>query len=257
MGAINSIVCDKHKAACVYIGHHKKGREENKRDKLAGATGIPSSVRAVYTVERISECVCRITPSQENTLGHIASTYRSVLIEEEDGSFGISITPEIDQEQAGAVSKAEKFLIGLFKEKTEFEAADIYRIGEEQGLSGKSLKRAKAKLPVKVYRKAVPGPWFWECSLYYENRGFLEKTPKTGDEKSNNINKGAKEDKNPGGSTKTAQGGQGGQEGQEKNGGDSWKKDNDIKTVPKNISHISEITKRNIEIIDTEESPWR
>jgi hypothetical protein len=257
MSAVNSIVCDKHKASCAYIAHHKKGKEESRRDKVAGSTAITSSVRAVYTVERVSECICRISPDQSNTLGHNATTYRSVLIEEEDGSFEISITPEVDQEEMGAVARAEKFLISLFRVKEEYETRkEIYDIAPKYGISERSIKRARGNLPIKFYRKVIPGPWFWSCSLYTQNHGLLEETQKNVGEKPNDIHNNTKEANNSGGNSKEANNTNNTKETKEEPEWSSWKKDNDIKTVSKNISHITENTKRDIEIVDVEESPF-
>ena len=127
MSMLNSIICDKHKAACIYIAHHKKGLEPMRLNKVSGSTSITSSVRAVYALERISECVCTITPDKANALGHNPKTYKSVLIEKEGGSYEISIIEGEQDQDATQTAKAEKFLISLFRQKAIWMAAEIYR----------------------------------------------------------------------------------------------------------------------------------
>ena len=204
MSAINSIVCDKHKAACIYIAHLKKGQEQNRLNRVAGSTAITSSVRAVYTVERISEFVCRIIPDKSNTLGHNPKTYKSILIQTDDG-YEISIVEDDSQDDETAKSKAERFLISLFKEKTEYLATEIYKLGAIEGLSSTVLKKAKKNLPIKVVHEGVGAPWIWKCDLYKQNQAPLGKTEKMEEKKPNKINKGAKSDKNLGISTRVPQ----------------------------------------------------
>jgi hypothetical protein len=221
MSAINSIICDKHKAAAIYIAHHKKGREEIRLNRVAGSTGITSSVRGVYAVERISEFVCRIIPDKSNTLGHNPKSYKSVLVQDDDG-YEISIVEDVIQDDETAKSKAEKFLISLFKEQTEYLATEIYRLGAIEDLSSDVLKKAKANLPIKVIHEAVGAPWIWRCDLYKQNLSPLGKTEKTEEKKPNKINKGDKKDKNLGINPKRAQGGQERQERQEGFEKNSW-----------------------------------
>jgi hypothetical protein len=187
MSAVNSLVCDKHRCACIYIAHHKKGREENRLNRVAGGTGITSSVRAVYTVEKISDLVCRIVPDKSNTLGHQASIYKSVLIETDDG-FEISIVKDSDAFDDTQKSKSERFLVSLFREGTEFEAKEIYRRGATEGLSASVLKKAKSNLPIEVINSGVGTPWVWRCSLYNQNSSPSEKSMKIEEKKPNNIN---------------------------------------------------------------------
>ncbi len=161
MSEINSIVCDRHKACCVYIAHHKKGRTEKRSDLLSGTTGIPSSVRAVYSIEKLSECVCKIVPDKNNALGHAAKTYRSVLIEDDSGFFDIAITDEVDQMEPNKVGKAQNFLVDLFKTRKRIRATDIYTSAANEGLSGSTLRKAKVILGIESTRDESGGPFFW------------------------------------------------------------------------------------------------
>jgi hypothetical protein len=237
MSSINSVICDKHKAACIYIAHHKKGAEANRLNKVAGGTGITSSVRAVYAVERVSEYVCKIIPDKSNTLGHNPKTYKSILIEADEG-FEVSIVEDANQADDTLKGKAERFLITLFKDATEYEARDIYRMGAGEGLSSRILKKAKESLPIELIHERVGAPWMWRCSLYKENLSPLGKMAKTGDEKANEISKGDKGDKNSGETVKITQGRQEGQGRQEENECIPCKKVNDFNKRDNLNSHI-------------------
>jgi len=161
LSEVNSIVCDRHKCCCIYIAHHKKGRTRKRIDRLSGSTGIPSSVRAVYSLEKVSDCVCRIIPDKSNALGHNSRTYRSILIEGDEGFFDICITEETDQVELTKVGKAEEFLIDLFKEAKKIRATDAYSQGANAGFSGATLRRAKLTLGIESRRDERTGPFFW------------------------------------------------------------------------------------------------
>ena len=166
MSQINSLVCDKHKASCIYIAHHKKGIDANRLNKVAGSTGITSSVRAVYAVERVSEFVCKIIPDKSNALGHNPKTYRSVLIENDDEGYDIYIVEDVGQDDGTMKTKAERFLIDLFKEQEQYLTREIYERGAEVGLSRDTLRKAKDNLPVEAIHENPKAPWIWRCSLY-------------------------------------------------------------------------------------------
>jgi len=160
MSEVNSIVCDRHKACCIYIAHHKKGKTEKRSDLLSGTTGISSSVRAVYALEKISECVCRIIPDKGNTLGHNPKTYRSILIEDDEG-FKIVISEDADQLDQTKAGKAEEFLIGMFRNQGKIKATEVYEKGAYQGLSGSTIRKAKVILGIDSKRDEPSGPFFW------------------------------------------------------------------------------------------------
>jgi hypothetical protein len=187
-------VCDRHKAACLYIAHLKKGKEENRLNRVAGSTAITSSVRAVYTVEKVSEYVCKIIPDKSNTLGHSPKTYRSILLHTDEG-YEISITEDINQEDETTKAKAEKFLIGLFQGQSEFLATDIYRMAALEGISSDALKKVKKNLGIKTPQpKRVGAPWLWQCPLYNKNLALSWETPKSDEKKPNEINESAERD---------------------------------------------------------------
>jgi hypothetical protein len=165
MSSISAIICDKHQAACVFIAHHKKGKAESNVDKVAGGTGITSSVRAVYTVTRTGKFTCKITPDASNALGHNAMSYKSVLVGDEEEGFEIVISPIEDEAADTVVVEAEKFLVDIFKAQSKYKATTIYQKGAEQGLNKRAIQRAKEKFAIRVFHEKVPGPWFWECSL--------------------------------------------------------------------------------------------
>jgi|GEM_PF-4956384 len=191
ISAINSIVCDKHGASCIFIAHHKKGTDQKRLNQVAGTTAITSSVRAVYSIEKCSESICRIIPDKSNALGHHPVTYKSILVEEDDDHFEVIITPELEPIDQTKKGQAEKFLISLFRERAEYQVKEIYRLGAMEGLSADSLKRAKGNLSIEVVHPKYDAPWIWRSCLYIEKHALCGVTEKAESEKSNIINQGA------------------------------------------------------------------
>lgn len=192
---ISSIVCDKYKAACIFIAHHKKGQASTNVDKVAGGTGITSSIRALYTVQRISEFICKITPDASNALGHEAKSYKSILIKGDDG-FDISIIEDGTKDEGSLRAKAEQFLISAFRESEKWKSTDLYERAAAEGLGSDILKKAKSNMPIKVYQEKFGEPWFWECPLYIQNVALWGETAKSEDKKPNKISQGDESDEN-------------------------------------------------------------
>jgi hypothetical protein len=187
MSRINAIICDKHRASCIYIAHNKKGKTERVQDKIAGSTGIPSSVRAVYDVEKISKYVCKITPGKQNTLGHHPKSYRSILQECSSG-YRIDFIEDDDKIDDNMSSRAERFLIDRFKIQSEYNAGSLYKMAELEGISKDTLLKAKSKLPIDLIHKSPKAPWIWQCSLYKQNLSICKKKGGFDSEKPNKIN---------------------------------------------------------------------
>lgn len=231
ISSVNAIVCDKHKAACIYIAHHKKGKDDNRLNRVAGSTGITSSVRAVYAVERVSEFVCKIVPDKINILGHNPKTYKSVLIEDDDGGYDISFIEDTVQDDGTGRTRAEKLLISLFREKTEYLAAEIYKIGAIENLSSGVIKSAKANLPIETIHESPKSPWIWRCDLYKQKEVPCRKTGVEDNKKPNKINQGLQGLQNSGDTPKKATGATGATGDIEENSRYPVEKDNNNNNV--------------------------
>jgi len=139
MHKLNAIVCDKHRAAIVYIDHHGKGQKSNLRDKSVGTTAKNAAVRVVLAVtpKGRSKYVRRVQIAKSN-LGDIGGELESIEI---DGRITIR-KPETETEES-TIGRAEQFLIDLFKEQTKYPATEIYGKGAEVDLPASTLRKAK------------------------------------------------------------------------------------------------------------------
>jgi len=153
--AINSIVCDKHKAGLVYIDHHGKGHKDNLLDRAVGTTAKTSSVRGVLSVLPVSKFKRVIRPAKANisSMGgelEVLKVGNDIIIQE-------PVAPS-DESLKG---RAEEFLIKLFNEQKTMAAAEVYRIGESQGFSGSLLKTVKKDLGIQSHRDGEKSAWKW------------------------------------------------------------------------------------------------
>ena len=158
MHALNSIICDKHRAGLVYIDHHGKGKKSNLLDKAVGTTAKTSSVRGVLSVMPVSKFKRKIIPAKANisTMGgdlEVIKVGNKIVIQE----------PEIHSDET-LKDKAEEWLISLFSQGGAIRASDVYRMGEEEGFSGSLLKVVKKDLGINAIRNAN-GYWDWTWTL--------------------------------------------------------------------------------------------
>jgi archaellum biogenesis ATPase FlaH len=161
MHQVNAIVCDNHKAALIYLDHHKKGKADNLLDKSCGTTAKTSAVRIVYAIQKTSMVVCSIEPAKINIFKEIPEL-KSIKM---DNKIIISQAEIVsDKTMTG---KAEIFLTRLFSKNPEMYARDVYRMAlEEEGLTDGVIKKAKANLGcISVDRLEGNGPWIWKWNI--------------------------------------------------------------------------------------------
>lgn len=164
MMPLNSIVCDKHNAALVYLDHQKKGRADSLLDKGVGTTAKGAAVRAIYSIGPASHLTRSIKCAKVNVLGH-----EPVELKSAETSRGIVIYEAAQKINYTMLNKAEKYLIEIFSKRSEYLVSDIYQDAEEQGISVDILRKAKQKLNIDAVRSgSLPSsPWKWKCD------GFL------------------------------------------------------------------------------------
>ncbi len=158
MQALNSIVCDEHRAALVYIHHFKKGNAGDLLDKSAGTTAITAAVRVVLSVERKSGFVRTLKQAKSNVSGNAPE----LTIVKMGDKIVIS---DAEQSDASQANRAEEFLVNLFKDTQDWLAKDIYAEGEKVGISVFALKIAKKTLGINASKKGPQEPWVWQWNL--------------------------------------------------------------------------------------------
>jgi len=157
MNNLHSIVCDKFKAACVWIHHQKKGHAENLLDKSAGSPQITAAVRMVLSIVTKSAYVRTLKQAKTN----LAPVPELTIIK---AGNEIKII-EQEQSEENQTDKAEGFLLELFNENHKIPAREIYELGEEVGISSYPLKKAKARLGIQALKSGVENAWFWAWNL--------------------------------------------------------------------------------------------
>ena len=167
--SVNALVCDKYHAALIYIHHFKKGHANTIQDMLAGSTGIPSSVRAVYAVMPSSGVVRKIKQAKSNLPG-TRPELEAIKVGEK-----IVIVESQHQSDSTMEKRAEEFLVNVFKAESRIRATKLYEMGKKVGLSSSSLKAAKANLKfIEAKNNGKGTPWYWVCTVTLgaqKNRG--------------------------------------------------------------------------------------
>ena len=161
--AINSIVCDKHRAGLVYIDHHGKGAKSNLLDKAVGTTAKTSSVRGVLSVLPVSKFKRIIKPAKTNisSMGgelEVLKVGNDIIIQE----------PKVHSDETQK-DKAEEFLINLFSQNSTMKARDVFSMGEDEGFSGTLLKVVKKELGIESTRENRDSPWKWVWPIYTDS----------------------------------------------------------------------------------------
>lgn len=157
--ALNAIVCDRMGVSLVYLHHFKKGKTENLLDSFVGTTAVTSCVRVALGVVPVSAYRRAIRIAKCNVSG-IGDDLESLKM----GSKVEFREPTVRTEETCKV-KAEEFLLGMFAERTEISAREIYTTGEEMGISSAVIKKTKAALGIQSYKSGGDGPWYWKFSM--------------------------------------------------------------------------------------------
>ena len=160
MTALNSIVCDKHGAALIYIDHHKKGQAVTLLDRSVGTTAKTSAVRRVLSVVPVSTYVRKLSLAKSNILGENPPELLAALTDND-----LVIYEAAEHTESSLVGQAQQWLIKMFSERDTYKVVDIYEAGQKLGFSSHTLKRAKEHLSIEAWRKP-PGSWFWTCRTF-------------------------------------------------------------------------------------------
>ena len=160
---LNAIICDKYAAAVAYIDHFKKGQASSLLDKISGSPAKAAAVRCVYAITSVGGSVRKISLAKSNILDHRPKELRSVL----SSSKGLIIYPSEEADHT-LRDEAQKWLIELFSKQTEYRASEVYDLGEHDGFSVSTLKKAKVDLGIdsKRIEGTFGNPWIWSCDRF-------------------------------------------------------------------------------------------
>jgi len=164
MMAVNSLVCDKHGAALIYIDHFKKGKTaqddpHSLLDKAVGSTAKTSAVRLVLSVLPASKFK-RTLREAKNNIGRpapeldVLKTKGRLVFQEAKRK-----TEQTMREQA------EGLLFDLFAERRKIPANEIADEGEKQGISFDTLKKVKETLGIESMKEVERWYWVWTALI--------------------------------------------------------------------------------------------
>lgn len=156
---LNTIVCDKYKAACLWIHHFKKGQERDLRDKSTGSPVIQASVRQTLSVLKKSGYIRLIKQAKSNISN--SSELEMVMVENK-----IIIRECAEESEDSQGNRAEKFLIELFKDTDRVRATEGYEQAEKQGISKDMVSKMRKKLSIESKQDGFGGTWSWHWKLH-------------------------------------------------------------------------------------------
>lgn len=165
-------VADRTGCAIVIIGHlNKKGGKSQYRG--LGSIDIYAAARSVLTVGRVSEdeCLRAIVHNKSNLSS--AGTPLAFRLDPTDGfSWAGEYSITVDEllggkkpQSEGQFVKARRFIEKVLTSGS-IAAADIMQQAEEQGISAKTLNRAKSALGVISIKQG--GQWYWQLPIDVE-----------------------------------------------------------------------------------------
>ena len=177
--------------AIAAISHLNKGAGTSAAYRVSGSIAFTAAVRASLLVTRDREDLARrlVVPGKNNLgpddLGGLAyrveqnAAGRPYLEFEPDPvtiSADEALEPDADEEKTQAIDEAMDFLRSELK-NGPVPASDIAKAARAAQISERTLKRAKAKVPVYSGRREFSGGWFWSLDQLKGAKGSTQPTP--------------------------------------------------------------------------------
>jgi predicted ATP-dependent serine protease len=153
MRRVNRIVCDKFNCAIEYLHHTNKKEGATRRNTITGSAGLQAAVRAVYLLSKKSKYSRLIDPVKSNICLETPRLITAMMGDR------LEIYPEIEQELSD-ISRAESFLMALFKDQTEIPSTTIYQMAEAENINPSTVKEAKNKIPGLI-SKRIDNQWHY------------------------------------------------------------------------------------------------
>jgi hypothetical protein len=167
MMAINAKVCEGLGATVCYIHHGRKNDQDlAAMDAMLGSVTIVNCVRHALFLRKRSDRTRTVEVCKSN-LGFEDHWFTSELTPDNrirlthQGEMGGETGDEpVDQSQLG---KAEMILLAQLGEGTPVRAATIYQLGERDGISADTMKKAKKLYVIDTFQK--DRAWYWKMVL--------------------------------------------------------------------------------------------
>lgn len=153
MTSLNAVICDKQKAALIYIHHMNKTVDAELLNRSAGSVSITAAVRIVLSILPKGKLTRRITADAKSNLITPSCDLLTIMTDQ-----GI-VFQEIGPTEQNQSTQAEEFLTKIFTKKREIEAADLFRQAEAAGLNVATIKKCKGLLDIQSHKRA--GVWIW------------------------------------------------------------------------------------------------
>jgi hypothetical protein len=154
--------------AIVLIGHLNKGKGKSAYRGL-GSIDVYAAARSVLVVGRLSETE-RVVAQAKSNLAPIGKAVAFELDPVLGFEWRGECDADVDDVMSGKAnkpenqfSKARKIIEEFLSDGYEVKAADIYERAENEGISIKTLKRAKAELGVITFKRA--DGWYWQLPV--------------------------------------------------------------------------------------------
>ena len=148
---INRIVCDKFNCAVEYLHHTNKKEGASRRNTITGSAGLQAAMRAVYLLSKKSKYSRLIEPVKSN-ISLETPNLRTAMFDNR-----LEIYPDIEPDLSD-ISKAEAFLMALFKDQTEIPSTTIYQMAEAENINPRTVKDAKNRIPGLISKK-IDNQW--------------------------------------------------------------------------------------------------
>jgi hypothetical protein len=171
MYRLNSIICDKHKAALIYLDHFKKGPTKDLRDKISGSTAKTAAVRRVIGCIKTSPEIVYLEVVKDNFSDtprpiNSVKTNKGILYIHKEGKEANEMSVEVD-----------RWMMSLFSKQKEYFPADIKELGKEYGFGDKAIQRSRSRLGIRASRRGKN--WIWHSDVFYNREDLPEFIPPT------------------------------------------------------------------------------
>lgn len=181
MRTVQPIICQRFKAACVYLHHWNKDPSKSDRDRSAGSTATRGAARLIYALKETKFDNVKIILATKPTYNRIPILESNVDIDDEK-KWILRITPARENwpeilssgddnksKSNNQIDIAMTFLMEKFKKSSKYFAADLYNKAKKNDptIGGKTLLRAANKLKVDINRDSRNRS-VWVCTDFYE-----------------------------------------------------------------------------------------
>jgi len=156
--------------AVLCIAHMNKDTQRRAIYRASGSVAFVAQARSVLAVVVDPDDATgdrRLLLPVKGNLGPkpkgLAFTTPGGRLRWEDGDVIMTVDEALREDDAhttSQVERAEDFLRDYLAAGPK-PAADVFEAARAEGISERTLMRAKARLRVESHRETVPGPWFW------------------------------------------------------------------------------------------------